>query len=442
MAKHALLSESGCDVLIVGAGLAGLSTAWHMRNSGKTIRIIEATDRVGGLTKTSEDRGFRFDNVGHLFHLRDDSIKRWIVGDLFGGKLPRLDRVSRVWSSGVYTRYPFQANTYGLPEEVASECIEEYLKVLEHPPKKKVRTAEDFIYKHFGKGFAKHFMIPYNQKLWGVNPKYMTAEWGERFIPIPKKEDVLAGAKLNPDPKLGYNSNFFYPAWGAGEVAEHIHAALPYPNVEFNVALRFVDLEKKIATLSTGERLRYKHLVSTAPLPELVKGLRTLSLMITKNAKLLKCRPLPYLDIALNVPARQEYQWCYVPSPKVPFYRVVIYSNLSSLNAPKGKSSLCVELASRRYNKRMLPKILDGLKKMRLIKGKVDIKFISPKFIKYAYVIYDQNHSKVVPIILKTLAKNGVHSIGRWGAWNYSSMEDALIMGRDAASKIFNIRAT
>ncbi|MDP3763178.1 MAG: FAD-dependent oxidoreductase [bacterium] len=436
MVKRTLRSESSCDVLIVGAGPAGLSTAWHLRDSGKTIRLVEATGRVGGLTKTCEERGFRFDSVIHVFHLRDNLIKQWIVNDLFKGKLLRLDRVCRVWSSGVYTRYPFQANTYGLPEEIARECIEEYLKVFEYPPIKKVRTAEDFIYKHFGIGFAKHFMIPYNEKLWGVHPKYLTAKWGERFIPIPKKEDVLAGAKLNPDRKLGYNTSFFYPARGAGEVAERIHAAFPPHTVEFNVALRSVDLEKKIATLSTGERVRYRHLVSTMPLPELVRRLRKPSFALAKNAKLLKYRPLRYLDIALNVPARQEYHWCYVPSPKVPFYRVSILSNLSSLNAPEGKSSLCVELASRRYNKRMLPKILDGLREMGLITGKADIQFVSPKFIKYAYVIYDQNHSKAVPIILKTLAKNGVHSIGRWGVWNYSSTEDALIMGRETAQEI------
>ncbi|MBI2065512.1 MAG: FAD-dependent oxidoreductase [Candidatus Zambryskibacteria bacterium] len=436
MAKKAMVN---CDVLIVGAGPAGLSTAWHLRDSGKTVRLVEVTGYVGGLTKTREERGFRFDSVIHVFHLRDNSIKQWIVDDLFKGKLPCLDRVCRVWSSGVYTRYPFQANTYGLPEKVASDCLEEYLKVLKHPPKKKVRTAEDFIYKHFGKGFARHFMIPYNNKLWGVHPKYLTAKWGERFVPIPKKEDVLAGAKPNPDRNLGYNSSFFYPVRGAGELAERIHAALPPHTVEFDVALRSVDLEKKIATLSTGERVRYQHLVSTIPLPELVRSVQKPSFALAKNAKLLKCRPLPYLDIALNVPARQEYHWCYVPSPKVPFYRVTIYSNLSSLNAPERKSSLCVELASRRYNKKMLPKILDGLREMGLIKDKTDIQFVSPKFIKYAYVIYDQNHSKVVPIILKTLTKNRVHSTGRWGVWNYSSTEDALIMGRETAQKILKL---
>lgn len=436
MANQVLHQKSRCDILIVGAGLAGLSTAWHLHDSGKTVRIIEATNRVGGLTKTREEQGFHFDHTGHVLHLRDDSIKRWIVNDLFRGKLLHIDRISRVWSSGVYTRYPFQANTYGLPGKIAHECIEEYLKVLEHPPKKKALTAEDFIYKHFGKGFAKHFMIPYNKKIWGVHPKYMTAEWGERFIPIPKKEDVLAGVKSNPDRRLGYNSSFFYPAHGAGEVAERIYSTLPPNPVEFNTALHSINTKKKIAILSTGEHVRYQYLVSTIPLPELVRSIQKPSLALVKNVKMLKYRPLRYLDIALNITARQKYHWCYVPSPKMPFYRVGIYSNISSLNAPKGKSSLYVELASRHYNEGMLPNILDGLKEMRLIAGETDIQFVSPKLIKYAYVIYDRNHAKVVSIIMKILAKNKIHSVGRWGAWNYSSMEDALIMGRDAAREI------
>jgi len=430
--------ESRCDVLIVGAGLTGLSAAWHLRGSDTSVRLIEATSSVGGLTKTCEEQGFHFDRTGHLLHLRDNSIKQWIVDDLFKGKLLHIDRVSRVWSSGVYTRYPFQANTYGLPKEVAHECIEGYLQILQHPSKKEVRTAEDFIYAHFGRGFAKHFMIPYNKKFWGVHPKYMTAEWGQRFVPIPKKEDVLAGAEPNPDRKLGYNSSFFYPAQGAGEIAERICTTLPVGAVEFDVALRSISLEEKIAVLSTGERVRYQHLISTIPLPELVRSIQKPSFILEKNSKLLKWRSLKYLDIALNVPARQEYHWCYVPSSSIPFYRVGIYSNLSSLHAPKRKSSLYVELASSHYNEKVLPKVLQGLKEMRLIASDADVQFVSPKLIKYAYVIYDRNHAKVVPAIQKILARNGIYSTGRWGAWNYSSMEDALIMGRDTAHKILN----
>lgn len=425
--------KSSCDTLIVGAGLAGLSAAWHLRGKGN-IRVVDQSHKVGGLTATSEKDGYRFDHTGHLLHLRDETIKKWVVDELFAGDIPSVNRDSRVWSWGVYTRYPFQANTFGLPQKVADECLAEYLKVLEKPPRKPVRTAEDFIYRHFGKGFAKHFMIPYNKKIWGVHPREMAASWGERFVPIPKKEEVLAGARKDSTKRLGYNSSFLYPALGMGELSLRMHEALrKHVEVEFGKQLVRVDFKKKIAYFSHGEEIHYKALVSTLPLKELLGRLVKPPKAVVGQAKKLHCQSLCYLNVGLNTKTTVPWQWCYVPSPAVPFYRVGVYSNLSKALVPRGKSSLYVELSSRRYTPAILPKVIRELKNMGVIKSKKDICFIDPHFVKYAYVIYDQEYAKVVPKLHSFLNKNSIYSIGRWGAWNYSSMEDALIMGRDVS---------
>jgi protoporphyrinogen oxidase len=408
-----------------------------LRNSGKRVRLIEASERVGGLTSTDERDGFRFDHTGHLLHLRDESIKKWVVDELFRGDIQRIGRISRVWSQGVYTRYPFQANTYGLPQKVADECIKGYLKVLESPPKKKIKTAEDFIYHHFGRGFAKHFMIPYNTKIWGVHPRRMTAAWGERFVPVPKKEDVLAGTKPDSTRELGYNASFLYPKNGMGELSEKIYDALSaYTKAEFGVTLVSLDAKKKIATLSTGEKVQYAHLISTAPLKELMLRIKGLPSGVRSNIKKLHSKSLWYLNVGLNTKTPQSYHWVYVPSPKVPFYRVGVYSNLSDALAPKNCSSLYVELADRAFSPKILPRVVKGLIDMKLIKSKKDIRFVSPQFVKYAYVIYDKNYAKTVPALHDYLAKHDIQSIGRYGAWHYSSMEDALLMGRTASAKV------
>src|SRR6185295_20198081 len=159
---------------------------------------------------------FRFDRTGHLLHLRDPEIRSW-VERLIGDDCVLVQRKSRIWSQGVYTRYPYQANTFGLPPDIAYECLIGYFEALRNEASTpEPKNFEDFCFKYFGAGFSKHFMIPYNEKLWGVHTRDVTAEWCSRFVPRPKLEDVIAGAVGKNDRELGYNTSFLYPSLGIG----------------------------------------------------------------------------------------------------------------------------------------------------------------------------------------------------------------------------------
>ena len=80
---------------------------------------------------------------------------------------------------------------------------------------------EEFCLAHFGEGISRHFMIPYNTRLWGVHPSEITADWCSRFVPLPRLEDVIAGAVGMNDRELGYNVRFVYPRLGIGEQDRH-----------------------------------------------------------------------------------------------------------------------------------------------------------------------------------------------------------------------------
>ena len=217
-----------------------------------------------------------------------------------------------------------------------------------------------------------------------------------------------------------------------GELSERIYNTLrKHVEIEFGKELIKIDFKKKIAYFSHGEQISYKTLISTMPLKELLQRLVRPPQAIAQKTKLLQCQSLCYLNVALNTKTPVSWQWCYVPSQKVSFYRVGVYSNISKTLVPRGRSSLYVELSSRRYNKNVLPRVVAELKNMGVIKSKKDIRFIDPHFVKYAYVIYDHAYAKVEPQLHDFLKKNDIHSIGRWGAWNYSSMEDSLLMGRE-----------
>lgn len=428
---------SKVDVLIIGAGLSGLSAAWHLPKKYE-IRIIEGANRCGGLATTEEINGFRFDQTGHLLHLHDAYIKRWLQKDIFDEDLLKLNRISRIWSHNVYTKYPFQSNTFGLPAAVAGECLDAYLKIIYNPPTKKIHSFEDFIYHYFGRGFAKHFMIPYNKKIWGVHPREMSIAWCDKFVPIPKKEEVMSGSKSDGHPELGYNASFYYPRLGIGELTEKLEKNVLQRGlkIEFAKKLSHVDFRNKEAVLDSGEKIRYNNIISTAPLKEFVGGMVGTPEKIKKYNNLLVSKPLFFLNIALKSPLTQEFHWCYVPSPRVPFYRVGSYSNFSADCAPSGCSSLYVELSGRNFKYAIIPSVIKNLQKMKIIKKQSDVLFVKPKFIKYAYVIYDHNYARVVPFLHKFLNEYGIFSIGRYGAWNYSSMEDALIMGREISNSL------
>jgi protoporphyrinogen oxidase len=419
-------------IQILGAGLTGLSAAHHLQSG---YDLHERLGHAGGHVITLEQDGFRFDRTGHLLHLRDQDIRAWVT-KLLGDRLVNVHRKSRVWSQGVYTRYPYQANTFGLPAQTAYECLMGYLeaqKKLASAPEP--RTFEEFCLTHFGEGFSKHFMIPYNHKLWGTHPRDFTAAWCSRFVPRPKLEDVIAGAVGMNDRELGYNTEFLYPRTGIGELTTALAKTTPQP-IRYQHQPTAVDWKNKQLVFADG-KVPYRALISTAPLDMLVKLLSDAPDEVRAAGEKLRCNPLWYLDVALDRPCGIDMHWVYVPEERYPFYRVGCYSAFSAELAPPGKACLYVELSSREEPdmNALLPEVAQGLLEMGIIDKPSDILFAQPRRIDHAYVVFDHDYYGALAVIQPFLEQNGIVSAGRYGGWNYSSMEDALLFGRDAAKR-------
>jgi len=425
-------SES-TPVAILGAGLTGMSAAWHLRAAGIPFRIFERQNRAGGHVVTEEDSGFRFDKTGHLLHLRDPAMRELVSGWLRNDVL-EVQRRSMIWSHGTYTRYPFQANTLGLPPAVAYECVMGFLRARDTQWPAAPRDFEQFCLQHFGEGFSKHFMIPYNCRLWGVHPRDITAAWCSRFVPIPKLEDVIAGAVGLARPELGYNASFLYPRRGIGELTRTMAQALP--EIELARVPVRVDTASRRIDFADGASVTYDQLISTAPLDRLCALMTDAPEAVRTAASLLRCNPLWYLDVALSVPAGKPYHWVYVPEERYPFYRIGCYSNFSPDLAPPGCSNLYIELADRAEpNLNTLgPQIETALVEMGWIDHPGQVAFLRKRKLEHAYVIFDHHYFDAVDVIHGWLRQQRIQSVGRYGGWNYSSMEDALMFGRDAAA--------
>ncbi len=419
-------------VAILGAGLTGLSCAISL--AGRVPYFVaEKSSRVGGVACTTEERGYRFDRTGHLLHLRSERLREkvleWLAGEVYA-----LERRSVVFSHGVYTRYPFQANTFGLPKEVAYECLMGYLEALSGDARPPASDFAEYCERHFGAGFSRHFMLPYNEKLWGVSAREISPAWCERFVPLPKLSDVIAGALGLPDPKLGYNATFLYPRRGIGALADAMARRVPAIALGADATSVRVGARELVFR---ERRLRYDVLVSTAPLPALLDACDALPSEVRAARAKLRATHIYYLDVALDCPARQDFHWAYVPEPKYPFYRVGCYTHFSEELAPAGKSSLYVELTARTPGAEddALASALPGLLEMGVIASPRDVAFARLRRIDPAYVLYDHEYESALRVIREFLEAARIVSTGRYGAWNYSSMEDALLMGSEAAER-------
>jgi protoporphyrinogen oxidase len=408
-----------------------MAAAYHLHRAGVPYRLFERLPYPGGHAITIEEDGYRFDRTGHLLHLRDPETRRlalsWIGDDCL-----EIERRSMIWSNGTYTRYPFQANTFGLPPAVAFECLHGFLKAHFAKDRAAPRNFEQFCLAHFGEGISRHFMIPYNTRLWGVPPSEITADWCERFVPLPRLEDVVAGAVGLNDRELGYNARFLYPRRGIGELSEGLARAVP--GIELSRAPEAIDWRAR-ELIFADEVVRYDVLLSSIPLPVLLQRVRGVPEAVAAAAGRLRCTHLYYLDLALDTPCTKSLHWVYVPEEKYPFYRVGCYSHFSPLMAPTGKASLYVELADRREPDlaALLPEVAAGLVEMGLIDAPSAIRFARVRRIDHAYVIFDHAYFGSLATIRPFLQGAGILSAGRYGGWNYSSMEDALHFGRDAA---------
>ncbi len=425
-----------CDLLILGAGLAGLSAALHARGS---YRLIEREPRPGGLCRTDAREGFLFDATGHWLHLRDPSM-RALAEEALPGGWATVQRRAGIYSHRVFTRYPYQVNTAGLPPEVVAENVlgfiqaqygEEGRALREREP----RTFGDFIRRHLGEGFARNFMFPYNEKLWTVHPDALGVEWMGRFVPRPTVEQVIRGALGLEGDAAGYNASFLYPRQGGIEAfVRGLAAKLPRPP-ECGVEPVAVDPARRRCRLSSGEEVSYRAAVATIPLPDLVRRCDGAPAAVREAAERLRANTVTYVNVAAREVGAPPYHWVYLPEKRLAPYRVGSGSAAVPSLAPAGCRSFYVEFAAREA----LPagaveaQAVEALLELGFLRSREDVLFLETRAIPHAYVLYDDEYGQAKAEVASWLAAHGILTAGRYGRWEYSSMEDALLTGRECA---------
>jgi UDP-galactopyranose mutase len=457
--------------VIVGAGPTGLSAAYHL---GADALLLEKNATVGGWCRSIVDNGFTFDYAGHIMFSNDPYVLK-LYDKLLGANLHWQNREAWVYSKNVFTRYPFQGALYGLPPTVIKECIvgamEARYGALDNKAGKaaqgkacavedccadgtaeiansaasqpgEVKNFEQFIYKVWGAGIAKHFAIPYNKKLWTVPLTEMETSWLGGRVPLPDLEEIIEGA-LEPVAKpMGPNARFGYPIKGGFQAL--VSGFLPHirGKIELNADVVQLLPQEHLIALADGRRFRYDDLISTMPLPELIKLIGDAAPPEVQQA----ARGLQHISIrCVNIGVARanitDKHWIYYPEDSI-FHRIFVQGNASpECNAPGGFGFTC-EISYSPWKPlpvdgdELIRRCIADCIKVGMIRSDDVILAANQVDMPYAYVVYDHARATNVETVKHWLAQYDITLAGRYSEWEYYNSDHAFLAGKKAAEKV------
>jgi UDP-galactopyranose mutase len=420
----------GGGLLIIGAGPTGLalSMAWRGRS-----QVLEAGDAVGGLCRSPTFGGGVFDLGGHSFHAADPAVGA-LVERLMAGRWESQRRDARVYFGGRLIDYPFQSHVSQIADPaIIAEC--EAARPL--PGSDAGSGADDFeawILARFGAGVARHFMLPYNRKLWARDLRRISPGWvGERVA----GGEAPAGPGRRP---LTPQSVVAYPAEG-GFVTIFEAMARRCGPIAFGQKVTRIDPSAGVAWTEAGQAWPWDTLVSTMPLPELLRAIVGCPPALIAEADRLEAVSLKILMILVDGPVGDAPQRVYVASPDMPAHKIAFNHTASRRLRSLPVSAIMGEIA---YSPEkpapgdadLTGASLDWLADTGLIAGRDRVIETRIVDLPHGYPVQTHDRPAILARIRAYLAPLGIHTAGRFGGWDYVNSDACIGQGLRLATEL------
>jgi UDP-galactopyranose mutase len=482
---NVVASSGDYSTVIIGAGPTGLSAAYHL---GEGSLLLEQNATVGGWCRSVVENGFTFDHAGHIMFSNDPYVHE-MYQRLLGDNVHWQNREAWIYSKNVYTRYPFQGALYGLPPDVLKECIVGAIEArfgrLASRQTDQMRPAdssvasckaesitdccadgitestarlgpaanaaqlgpapanfEEFIYKVWGAGVARHFAIPYNRKLWAVPLTEMETSWLGGRVPLPDLEEMIDGALRPVGKPVGPNARFGYPLRGGFQALMTGFLPLLEGEVRTRAQVCRVSTRTRTVTLTDGSRYRYGKLISTAPLPRLIDMLGAdVPEHIRTAAQKLRHVSVRCVNLGVARERLTDKHWIYYPEEPV-FHRIFVQGNASPHCNPRGGFGLTCEIT---YSpdkplpcdgEDLIDRCIADCIKVGLLRDSDEILARNQIDMPYAYVVYDHARKQNVELVREWLLERDILLAGRYSEWEYYNSDHAFIAGRKVAETV------
>lgn len=438
-----MTSRAEKPVVIVGAGIAGLSLALLLAKKGLRPLVVEREQEVGGLARSFTHEGFTFDIGPHRFHTDNPLVDRF-VREVLGDDLIEIERRSGVWMAGRYLEWPLDFSAaFKLPFGLLLASARELFR------KRECRddSFESYIVSCYGRPLYEVFFRPYTEKFLGIPCNRISRDWAvtgidraviDSTIRIDNLTELMLST-FRPQP----SPLFIYPESGGIDVFSKRLAAM---------------IEKAGGRIVCGEKVE-----------EIVLNNGVVDGVMLKEEGVVKCRslfwtaPLTGLQKILGIPGhdldylsmlvynyrvseptRIPYQWCYFGSADIPFNRVSIPSNFNPVLSPSGKCGVCVEVTCHGGDVRMErpeqadPVIRKVLVDNGIISSQSVIEGVTIERIREAYPMYVLGYQGTRDAVLQELSQfANLHLLGRSGRFWYNNMDNSIEDALKMAEQVF-----
>lgn len=415
------------DILIIGAGIAGLAAAKKARELGRKALIVEANESSsGGLLDNFSINGFRFDNAVHLSFATEPEVREVFDKVSYYTHSPDANN----FDNNIWLKHPVQNNLYPLPPQEKVDLINSFMR---RPQKLASDDYESWLRYQYGDGIAERFHLRYTKKYWQCEAKELSTDWIKNRVRQADPKEILFGSYTSETPNTYYVKEMRYPKKGGYKA--FIQDLIDSSDIKLGHKAIEIDLENNIVKFSNNKEISYKTLISSIPLSILPEICKSVPKLISTAASKLEATSIDLISVGFDEDLIKDL-WFYIYDEDIIASRAYSPSVKSKDNVPYGCSSLQFEIynpgrKSQHDPDKLKENVMYALEKLSIARQD-QIKFIHHKHLKWGNVVFKKNMLENRKLVREYFTANNVATIGRFGEWDYLWSNQSFMSGYTA----------
>lgn len=447
---------------ILGAGVAGLSTSFHLNH--EDCSILERDRTWGGHAKSVNSGGFILDQGPHVSFTTHEYVRNLLYANV-EGRINDFPARIRNYYNGSWIEHPAQAHLWQFHEPCRSKFADDMLAAVKNTGSSPITNFKDWLDCSYGASFSNILSTAYNEKYWTVNPSMLSTDWLGPRMPVLLESQVTKSLVPDTYQSINYITQVRYPKNGGFQ--NFFQALAHNSKINFGCDISSIDLSARTLSSNDGTTYSFENLVSTIPLNIFIGLCTNCPTEVREAASSLDCTQLLLIDVFVPTNQQIEGNWFYIYDRDKISTRIHIIERLSPTNCPEGWTGLQVEVYFSKYKpfqgnyEEVKKRVFNELVTMGFIDDRFEVGekcIIESRWVPFANIMFTHSRKSALDCIFDWLTQFGLHReeddldyntdwsrerqlgtiamAGRFAQWKYYWTDDCVLRGRSLANSL------